>query len=187
LEALNELVDVGKVVHIACSNYSAAQIDEAVRIAETQGWVGPCAFQGHWNLLVREVEEEIVPAVRRRGMGFVPYFPLESGLLTGKYEADKEFPAGSRLAVMDRFAARATPETFAYLGELSRFAADRGHSLLELAFAWLASQDVVGSIIAGATAPEQIAANVAAGNVWRLAGEELEEVPRPPGNSGLDS
>lgn len=179
LEALSDLVSEGKVLHAACSNYDAARIDEAARIAATEGHVHFVACQIHWNLLVRDVEREIVPAAVRQGMGVVPYFPLESGLLTGKYSAGEEFPPGSRLATMSRFATMANPETFAYIDRLERFAAERGRTLLELAFAWLAAQDGVGSIIAGATQPDQVSANVAAGDSWRLTPEELAELPTP--------
>lgn len=178
LEALSELVDDGKVVHPACSNLGAQQIDEAARISAERGTTGFVACQIHWNLLAREVEEELVPALRRQGMGVVPYFPLESGLLTGKYRADEKFPEGSRLATMPRFASSATEQTFAYLDELTAFAEARGHTLLELAFGWLAAQEGVASIIAGATTPEQVAANVKAGGAWRLSAEDLGGLPR---------
>ncbi len=177
LEALSDLVAAGKVVHGACSNFSAKQIDEAERVATERGTAKFVAGQIHWNLLAREAEEEIVPALRRQGMGIVPYFPLESGLLTGKYGPGLEYPEGSRLAAMPRFATRATAETFAYLEQLTAFAEARGHSLLELAFGWLAAQDGVASIIAGATTPEQVTANVGAGGAWRLSAEDIRDLP----------
>ena len=178
LEALTELVDAGKVVYAACSNFSLEQIEEAARISAELETTAFVACQTHWNILAREVEEGLVPALRRRGMGIVPYFPLESGLLTGKYRAEQEYPAGSRLATMPRFAATATEEIFAYLDELIAFAEARGHTLLELAFGWLAAQEGVASIIAGATTPEQVAANVKAGGAWRLSAEDLGDLPR---------
>ncbi len=177
LEALGELVAAGKVVHAACSRYSAEQIEEAARVSAERSTATFVACQIHWNLLVRDVEEEIVPALRRQAMGIVPYFPLESGLLTGKYRRDLAYPEGSRLAAMPRFATRATEETFAYLEDLAAFAEARGHSLLELAFGWLAAQDGVASVIAGATTPEQVAANVRAGGAWRLSAEDLRDLP----------
>lgn len=177
LEALSELVAAGKVVHVACSNFSAEQIDEAERVAAQRGTAKFMAGQIHWNLLAREAEEKIVPALRRQGMGIVPYFPLESGLLTGKYGPGLEHPEGSRLATMPRFATRATTETFAYLERLTTFAEARGHSLLELAFGWLAAQDGVASIIAGATTPEQVTANVGAGGAWPLSAEDIRDLP----------
>lgn len=177
LEALGELVAVGKVVHLACSNFGAEQIDEAARVPTEDGTAKFLACQIHWNLLAREVEKVIVPAIRRHGMGIVPYFPLESGLLTGKYRQGEEFPEGSRLAARPRFASLATEEIFTYIRELTEFAENRGHSLLELAFAWLAAQDGVASIIAGATTPEQVLANVKAGGAWRLSTENLRDIP----------
>jgi aryl-alcohol dehydrogenase-like predicted oxidoreductase len=177
LDALSELVDTGRVVHAACSNFGVDQIEEASRISAEHGTARFIACQIHWNLLSREVEQGLVPALHREGMGIVPYFPLESGLLTGKYRADEDYPAGSRLAVMPRFAGRATEETFAYLERLTAFAESRGHTLLELAFGWLAAQEGVASIIAGATAPDQIAANVKAGSSWTLSTEELADLP----------
>lgn len=178
LEAFNELVAVGKVGHVACSNFGAEQIDEASRISAERGMVAFVAGQIHWNLLAREVEKDIVPAIRRHGMGIVPYFPLESGILTGKYRQGEPFPAGSRLAATPRFATRATQETFSYLSELRAFAEKRGHSLLELAIGWLAAQSGVASVIAGATTPQQVAANVSAGAAWRLSAEDLTDLPR---------
>jgi aryl-alcohol dehydrogenase-like predicted oxidoreductase len=178
LEALDELVAKGKVVCAACSNFSGQQIQEAALASAERGWVPFRAGQIHWNLLARDVETEIVPALRDNGMGIVPYFPLESGLLTGKYRSGEAYPEGSRLARAPRFGKLATEEAFAYIEELTRFAEERGHTLLELAFGWLAAQDGVLSIIAGATSPKQVAANVKAGQAWPLTGEELRSVPR---------
>lgn len=178
LEALSELFAAGKVVNAACSNLSVKEIERAARISAEQGTAAFIAAQIHWNLLHREVEDEIVPAIRRQGMGVVPYFPLESGLLTGKYRVDTEYPEGSRLAVMPRFGRRATEQTFAYLDELAAFAAARGHTVLELAFGWLAAQEGVASVISGATTPEQVRANVKAGNAWKLSSEELLDLPQ---------
>jgi aryl-alcohol dehydrogenase-like predicted oxidoreductase len=177
LEALSELVAMGRVSHVACSNFGPEQIDEASLVSAEHHEAKFVACQIHWNLLAREVEKAIVPAIRRQGMGIVPYFPLESGLLTGKYRQGEKYPEGSRLAVRPRFADLATEENFAYLGELTEFAEKRGHSLLELAFAWLAAQDGVASIIAGATSPEQVLANVEAGGSWRLSADDLSGIP----------
>jgi len=178
LQALSDLVALGKVRQVACSNFGAEQLDEAWRVSAERGTAKFVACQIHWNLLVRDVEKEIVPALRRHRMGIVPYFPLESGLLTGKYRQGQEFPAGSRLAGGSRSASLATEENFTYLEELTEFAASRGHSLLDLAFAWLAAQEGIASIIAGATTPEQVLANVKAGNAWRLSPEDLRDIPQ---------
>ncbi|MFH0916536.1 MAG: aldo/keto reductase [bacterium] len=177
LQTLSELVSAGKVVHAACSNFSAKQIEEASRVSAGRGTVSFVASQVHWSLLAREVEKEIAPAIVRQGMGIVPYFPLASGLLTGKYRYGQEYPEGSRLATMSRFATLASKENFAYIEELTAFAARQGHSLLELAFGWLAAQDGVASIIAGATTPEQVAVNVKAGGAWPLSAEDLRSIP----------
>ena len=179
LEALGELVSAGKVIYAACSNYDARQIEEAARVSGAPGTARFVGCQIHWNLLAREVEEAIVPTALRHGMGIVPYFPLESGLLTGKYRPGHEYPPGSRLATGARFATLATANTFAYIDELTQFAGDRSHTLLELAFGWLAAQDGVASVIAGATTPDQVRANAAAGQAWSLSAEELEAVPGP--------
>ena len=177
LAALGELVAAGKVVHVACSNFSARQIDEAAAVSAAAGIPAYVACQSHWNLLFREVEEELVPALRRHQMGIVPYFPLESGLLTGKYRPE-QYPEGSRLATSPRFGALASERNFAYIESLRGFAEERGHSLLELAFGWLAAQDGVASVIAGATTPEQIAQNVAAGQAWRPSAADLGDLPQ---------
>ena len=135
------------------------------------------ACQIHWNLLFREVEEDLVPAIRRRHMGVVPYFPLESGLLTGKYRPE-QYPEGSRLATTPRFGALASESNFAYIERLRDFAEERGHSLLALAFGWLLAQDGVASVIAGATTPEQVAENAKAGQAWRLSAADLVDLPQ---------
>jgi aryl-alcohol dehydrogenase-like predicted oxidoreductase len=177
LAALGELVAAGKVVHIACSNFRAVQLDEAAEVSAASNLPVFVASQIHWNLLFRDAEKDHVPAARRNKMGIIPYFPLESGLLTGKYHPG-QYPEGSRLATTPRFGALATAETFAYIERLRRFAEERGHSLLDLAFGWLAAQDGVGSVIAGATTPEQVAQNARAGEAWHLTIEELEELPQ---------
>lgn len=177
LEALGELVADGKIISAACSNYSADQIEEAARLRTADHHTRFVAAQFHWNLLVRDAEGAIVPAVRRHKMGIIPFFPLEAGLLTGKYRHSREFPEGSRLAAMPRYAALASPENLVRVEELARFAETHGHTLLELAFGWLAAQEGVASIIAGATTPEQVRQNAAAGEAWRLSAAELEAIP----------
>ena len=179
MEALTELVEAGKVLHVACSNYSAAQLEESARLAEDRHFSHFVASQIEWSLLNREVEAEIVPASRTAGIGIVPYFPLASGMLTGKYRKGEEFPAGSRFAAMSFFANIATDQNFAYVDALSSFAEERGHSILELAIAWLAAQDGVASVIAGATTPDQVVANARAGS-WTLSPADLAAIPRLP-------
>ena len=176
LEALGELVAAGKVIHVGCSNFSAAQIDEAAGVAAVAGLPAFEVSQIHWNLLFREEEEAHIPAARRQGMGIVPYFPLESGLLTGKYRPG-DYPEGSRLAKAPRFAELATEENFVHIERLRTFAEERGHSLLDLAFGWLLAQDGVGSVIAGATTPGQVTQNARAGEAWRLSEADLAALP----------
>ena len=176
LETLGELVAEGKVAHIACSNYSADQIMEAARVAAARGFPGFTASQIHWNLLFREEEAEHIPAAVGAGMGIVPYFPLESGLLTGKYR-QSHFPSGSRLTNAKRFVRLATPENFSYIDRLRRFAEEHGHTLLELAFGWLLAQPEVGSVIAGAMNAGQVAQNAQAGEGWQLSQAELSAMP----------
>jgi len=176
LETLMQLQASGKVVHVACSNFGPELVEEAVTVARRLDFPGFVANEIHWNLLVREAEADTVPALRKHGLGIVPYFPLESGLLTGKY-SEGEWPEDSRLASNPRFADVATERKLALVRRLSDFAEAEGHSLLELAFGWLLSQEGVASVIAGATKPEQILANVQAGEAWRLSSEEMEAVP----------
>ena len=176
LEALDALVTAGKVRHVACSNYQPAQLETAEKLCAERGLARFCANQMEWSLINRDVEAEGVPTARRLGLGIVPYFPLASGLLTGKYRAGEEFPAGSRLASGPYFAKIASDENFAYVAELTAFAEARGHTILELAVAWLAAHDGVPSVIAGATSPEQVRANAAAG-AWSLSAADLAAVP----------
>ncbi|HEY6623272.1 MAG TPA: aldo/keto reductase [Acidimicrobiales bacterium] len=179
LDALADLVDQGKVLHIASSNVTAAQVDEAAASAEQHKTTAFCATQIEWSLLVRAVERSVVPAARRHGLGIVPYFPLASGMLTGKYRKGEPFPAGSRLDSASYFAGIATDANFDYVEALTAFAASRGHTLLELAVAWLAAQDGVASVIAGATTAEQVRANVAAAD-WQLTKADLAALPSRP-------
>jgi aryl-alcohol dehydrogenase-like predicted oxidoreductase len=176
LEAMTDLVRDGKVLHLASSNVSGAQIEEAATVATDRHLERFCATQIHWNLLERGVEDDTVPAARRHGgLGIVPYFPLASGLLTGKYKRGEDFPEGSRLAAMSYFASVATDENFDRVEALTEIAAASGHSLLELAVAWLAAQDGVGSVLCGATTREQVHANAAAG-AWELTDADLAAI-----------
>ncbi|HEX9530591.1 MAG TPA: aldo/keto reductase [Acidimicrobiales bacterium] len=177
LGALNELVEAGKVREIGNSNYSAEQIRQADAAARAHGWARFVSAQNELNLLRRQPLVEVVPACEQAGLGFLPYFPLASGLLTGKYRRGQDPPADSRLALMpeDRRAQAFTDENFDLVEGLTAFAADHGHSLLDLAFAWLAGQPTIASVIAGATRPEQVRANAAAA-AWTLGPSDLSEV-----------
>jgi aryl-alcohol dehydrogenase-like predicted oxidoreductase len=175
LETLDALVQEGKVLHLASSNVTGAQIVEAERVATDKGWARFCGTQIEWNLLNRAVEDEVVPAARAAGVGIVPYFPLASGMLTGKYKRGEEFPEGSRFDAMSFFAHVVTDENHDRVDALTAIAEERGHSLLELAIAWLAAQDGVTSVIAGATSAEQVRANARAA-AWQLTADDLAAV-----------
>ena len=175
LGAMNELVQAGKVREIGCSNFSTAQLDEAAG-AVRPGGARFVSLQNEYSLLHREPEASVLPSCERLGLAFLPYFPLASGLLTGKYEAGKAPPADSRLSL--QWTSRFTTEKNVRIAEaLKGFAASRRHTLLELAMSWLAARTQVASVIAGATSPEQVRANAAAVN-WRLTSEELAEIDR---------
>ncbi|HJT87276.1 MAG TPA: aldo/keto reductase [Bryobacteraceae bacterium] len=172
LGALNDLVQEGKVREIGCSNFSAAQIREA-ESAVPNGAARFASVQNDYSLLQREPEKEVLPECVRRGIAFIPYFPLANGLLTGKYRAGKPLPEGSRGQA--GFGPKVfTEENLAKVESLIRFAESRGHTLLELAFSWLASQPGVVSVIAGAKTPEQVQANARAA-AWRLNSAEIAE------------
>ncbi|HEU4587602.1 MAG TPA: aldo/keto reductase [Gemmatimonadales bacterium] len=173
LAALGELVRAGKVREIGCSNFSAAQIREA-EAAVAQGAPRFVSVQNEYSLLHREPEREVLPECRRLGLAFLPYFPLASGLLTGKYRRGQPAPAGARLS-SGPARNRITDEKLAAVEALIQFAESRGHSVLELAISWLATRPAVASVIAGATSPGQVQANVAAAG-WRLTDTDLAEV-----------
>ena len=174
MRALDDLVRDGKVRYVGCSNFEAWRLCEAVWTARTAGLAPMVSVQPPYSMLNRDVERELLPVCDRYGVGVLPYFPLEHGLLTGKYRRGQEPPADSRLAV---HGAPLQAADFDLIEGLAGFAEDRGHTLLELAFAWLLSRPSVSSVIAGATRPEQIRANAAAVQ-WRLSEEELESVGR---------
>jgi aryl-alcohol dehydrogenase-like predicted oxidoreductase len=176
LRALDDLVRSGKVRYIGCSNLPAWQMVEAHFAAELANIGGFTSAQEEYNLLNRNIEKDVLPVARKYGFGLLPYFPLASGLLTGKYKRDA-MPEGARLTTMPKFANRTyvTDANFAKVEALDAFAKDHGHTLLELAFGWLLAEKTVSSVIAGATRPEQIASNVAAAG-WKLTAEEKAAV-----------
>jgi aryl-alcohol dehydrogenase-like predicted oxidoreductase len=166
IAALAELVDEGAVRAIGVSNFSVEQLDEAVQ-------AGPvAALQNRYNLLQRDAERSVVPRCAELGVAFIPYFPLASGLLTGKYRRGQPPPPGSRLESRRE---ALSDEAFDRVERLDEFASARGMTLLELAIAGLASQPAVASVIAGATTPEQVRQNAAAAE-WELSEEELAEL-----------
>jgi aryl-alcohol dehydrogenase-like predicted oxidoreductase len=166
LAALDELVREGTVRHIGSSNYSAEQIEQAERVARERGLTPFVSAQNHYSLVEREIEDDVLPACERLGIGQLPYFPLASGLLTGKYARGVE-------AVEGRLAGREVPEErWDRLERLQRFADERGVPLLSVAIGGLAAMPAVASVIAGATKPEQVAANVEAGE-WEPTADDL--------------
>jgi aryl-alcohol dehydrogenase-like predicted oxidoreductase len=173
LEVLAELVHEGKVRELGCSNFTAEQIREA-ESAVTAGGPRFVSVQNELNLLDRDDELDGLREAERRGLAYLPYFPLASGRLTGKYRRGEPVPEGSRLAGWseDVRAEMLSDAAFDRIDRLERFASDRGHTLLELAFAWLLAKRPVASVIAGATSAEQVRANVDA-STWRLSDEEL--------------
>jgi aryl-alcohol dehydrogenase-like predicted oxidoreductase len=185
LEALNALIAQGKVREIGCSNFSAGQLDEAARVARERGLRGFACCQDEYNLLRRRAEDTLLPACVRSGMAFIPYFPLSSGMLTGKYRRGEPAPAGTRLGGVGGALAEKTvdPVRLDQAEKLRLFAESRGHTLLELALSWLAAQPTVASVIAGAMRPEQVRANVAATIAWNLTDEEFAEADRLTGRA----
>lgn len=174
LAVLAELVAAGKVREIGCSNVSVAQLQEA-RGAVAPGAPGFAAVQNEYSLLHREPERGVLAECERQRLAFVPYFPLASGLLTGKYRRGEPAPAGTRLATSTLAETLLSERNFERVEALTAFATSRGHTLLELAISWLLARPTVTSVISGATRPEQVRANAAAGD-WRLDAAELAEI-----------
>ncbi len=172
LGALNELVVAGKVREIGCSNFSAEQLRDA-EAAVAPGAAGFVSVQNQYSLLHRDDEAEVLPECERLGVAYLPFFPLASGLLTGKYTRGVKPEAGTRLAAWGD--SSMTDENFDIIDRLTAWAKTHDHTLVDLAFAWLVATPVVASVIAGATKPEQIRTNVAAGS-WALTPEEKAEV-----------
>jgi aryl-alcohol dehydrogenase-like predicted oxidoreductase len=158
----------GKVREIGCSNFSVQQLMEAEKVRRSGG-ARFVSVQNEYSMLKGEPERGVLEACSRLGRAFLPYFPLASGLLTGKYRRSQPLPTGTRITEMPN------EQTLALVEGLAAFAENHRHSLLDLAFAWLLAKPVVASVIAGATSPEQVRANVAAGH-WRLTTQELDEV-----------
>jgi aryl-alcohol dehydrogenase-like predicted oxidoreductase len=170
LAALTELVNEGKVRYIGNSNFAGWQIADAEWIARTNGTARFVSAQNHYNLIERAAEGDVLPACERFGLGQLPYFPLASGLLTGKYQRGVDAPADGRIAAwhMD---AMLSDTNFDKVDAITAFASERGLSLLQVALGGLASRPAIASVIAGATSPEQVAANVEAG-LWSPTAED---------------
>jgi aryl-alcohol dehydrogenase-like predicted oxidoreductase len=172
LTALDELVREGLVSAIGCSNFSASQLEEAERISRERGLARFITLQNEYSLLQREIEAEVAPACEQLGISILPYFPLASGLLTGKYRRGEPGPEGSRLS---SGGAAGNDEQFDVVEALEAFAEARGMKILDVAVAGLAAQPGVASVIAGATRPEQVRANVGALS-WSPDADDLAEL-----------
>ncbi|NJC68680.1 aldo/keto reductase [Planosporangium thailandense] len=178
--ALDDLVRAGKVRYLGNSNFAGWQVADAEWTANTGDLNRFISAQNEYSLLNRDVERELVPACERFGLGVLPFFPLASGLLTGKYKRDQAAPAGTRLAA-DRYASRLAAAPWDAIEKLEAYADKRGLSLLDVAIGGLAAQPAVSSVIAGATSAEQVRANVAAVR-WEPTREdlaELDEITKP--------
>jgi aryl-alcohol dehydrogenase-like predicted oxidoreductase len=172
LEALDELVRKGSVRAIGASNFTAPQVEEADAVARERGLTRFAAIQNEYSLLVRDAQRDVLPACERLGIGFVPFFPLASGLLTGKYRRGEAGPSGARLSDRDQIA---SDEQFDVLDALGSYAVARGISLVDVAIGALIARPVISSVIAGATRPAQLRANAAAAR-WEPSDQDLAEL-----------
>lgn len=172
LRALDDLVRDGKVRYLGNSNFSGWQIADAAWTARTAGLTPFVSAQNHYSLLHRDAETEVASACTRFGLGLLPFFPLANGLLTGKYKRGAPPPAGSRLSGGGRYAQRLAAAPWDTIEAIEKYAAERGRSVLDVAIGGLAAQPAVTSVIAGATTPDQVRANVAAGT-WQPTAEDL--------------
>jgi aryl-alcohol dehydrogenase-like predicted oxidoreductase len=180
LRALDDLVRQGKVRYIGCSNYPGWQVADAAWTARDRRLDGFISCQDEYSLVMRDIERELLPAMQHYGLGLLPYFPLASGLLSGKYKRSS-LPEGARLAAVPGLGQRyLTDENWRKVEGLEPFAKERSHSLLDLAIAWLLARPKVASVIAGATTPEQVEQNVKAAE-WELAPADLAEIDKITG------
>ena len=175
LRTLDDLVTAGKVRYIGNSNYAGWQVADAHHVAKANGYAPFISAQNAFSLLDRRPEAELLPAMKKFGLSMIPFSPLGGGFLTGKYRRGEAAPEGARLSTGPMSQRMLNDRNFDTAEALETFAQTRGHTLLELAFSWLTSQPVVASVIAGATKPEQVAANAAAAT-WKLTDEEMAEV-----------
>jgi aryl-alcohol dehydrogenase-like predicted oxidoreductase len=173
LGTFNDLRNEGKIRLFGCSNYSGEQMAEAVAAADAAGYQGFVTAQNRWSVLNRDIEKDLTSVCTENNVGVLPFYPLEMGLLTGKYRRGEGAPAGTRLDGDERLGSA----DFDTLEALEEFAQSRGYDLITLAVSWLASQPVTVSVIAGATRYEQMAQNAAAAS-WKMTGEDLAEVDK---------
>jgi aryl-alcohol dehydrogenase-like predicted oxidoreductase len=176
LGALNDLVTAGKVREIGCSNFSAPQMVDAENAAKRRsGSARFVSVQNEYSLLHRDPEKGVLAECERLGLAFLPFFPLMSGLLTGKYRKGGQIPEGTRVAKYERYRKLLTDENLDRVQALIEYAESRGHTILELAISWLLAHRVIASVIAGASSAQQVRANVSAAG-WRLGSTELQEI-----------
>ena len=185
LQALDDIVAAGKVRYVGCSNFLTWEVVEGIQIARRHGWPEFATVQPEFSMLEREPEREMVHAAAKYGTGILPYYPLASGFLTGKYRRGMALPEGSRLARLRWTADRHINDAgFDLLESLESFASDRGHTMVDLAFAWLLAHPEVSSVIAGATRIEQVVQNATASD-WELNAAEMIELDQLlPGSPG---
>ena len=177
LGALDDLVRQGKVRFAGCSNLSGAQLADSIKIARERKHAGFAAAQDEYSILARGIEADLVPVIERHGLALIPYFPLASGLLTGKYRKGRPIPPGTRLAEARSSTRFMNEKNIDVVERLAAFCAERGRTLLELAFGWLLSRRCIASVIAGATSPEQVQQNAGALS-WQLTAQEIAAVDR---------
>ncbi len=175
LRGLDDLIRMGKVCYIGASAYASWQLAHANVLAELKGWSRFAVLQSEYNLLIREVEREVLPYCRAHNVGFVPYYPLAGGFLTGKYELGKPAPAGSRGELVKSVQELMTEKNYDVVGKLSAWARDHGRGINELAQAWLLAQPSVCSVITGARKLDHLTSNVKAAD-WVLRSDELKEI-----------
>jgi aryl-alcohol dehydrogenase-like predicted oxidoreductase len=180
LGALDDLLHAGKVLEIGCSNLSGAELEHATTVARERALPRFAGIQSPLNLIQRGALDDVMPVCERHDIAFIPYYPLASGMLTGKYRRGEEAPPGTRIREQlsdDERARILSDRTFARLDALTSFAEARGHTLLELAFGWLLGHPAVATVIAGAAKPGQVTANAQAA-AWVLTPEEVAEATR---------
>jgi aryl-alcohol dehydrogenase-like predicted oxidoreductase len=175
LRALDDLVRAGKIRYIGASNYMAWQLAEANDLAEWQGWTRFISVQNHYHMFERDIEREVLPYCKARNVGILPFFPLAGGFLTGKYRRGQAAPAGSRGESSPYVQKYMTDTNYDKVEAMEKWAQERGHTMGELAHAWLLAHPEVSSVISGATKMEQIQANAASAS-WKLTPEELADV-----------
>ncbi|HIP70599.1 MAG TPA: aldo/keto reductase, partial [Anaerolineae bacterium] len=175
LRALDDLVSSGKVRYIGASAYAAWQLAEANLLAELRGWSSFVTVQSRYHMLERAVEKEVIPYCRAHNVGFIPYFPLAGGFLTGKYKRGQGAPPGSRGETSSYVQNYMTDANYTIVEQLTTWAEERGHTMAELALAWLLAQPQVCSVISGLTRPEHLQQNVKAAD-WELTAVDLEEI-----------